>query len=113
MTAAQKRIRFPSKATIIICPSNLLSQWKSEAIKCLDSKKRIIVIAGIKDHSKLSWLDMIFADLIIVSSNFFSNKQYNDLLTLKYNKPKLSHSPGFVWGEYFSAAMVYKLNQLI
>lgn len=87
MTQLQKETRLPSLATLIICPSNLLAQWKSEVEKCLGHSKRVIVVAGIREHKKLSWFDVMFADIILVSCNFFINQNYQVMLTQEYQKP--------------------------
>ena len=64
-----------SKATLIICPSHLTSQWESEAKKCIHNIK-ILVINTKKDHEKLNINAFLSNDIIITSHQFLMNFKY-------------------------------------
>lgn len=65
----------PSRATCIICPSNLHAQWIREAERC-NPNFRIVGLSCIRDHAKYSWKDLILADIVIVTCQFFTNANY-------------------------------------
>jgi hypothetical protein len=109
MSELDKRIRLPSRATIIICPSNLVAQWKSEVFKCMGNNTSCIVISGIRDHRRLNWSDIMFADVVIVSLAFLTNSNYNTFLSTKFCKPALTCVKTAqlkeLWSNYFANPM--------
>lgn len=73
-----------SKATLIICPNQLAGQWKREIEKFINSKKTNLNIVSIltKVHyDKYTYLDILEADFVIVSSAFLDNKCYVENIT--------------------------------
>jgi SNF2 family DNA or RNA helicase len=64
-----------SKATVIICPSHLVSQWKTEMKRCIP-KAKIVCILTKTSHSQLLFKDFINADIIITSQQFLMNFSY-------------------------------------
>ena len=64
-----------SKATLIICPSHLISHWISEIKKCYPSFN-VLTILTKHDHSKASFFDFINKDIILVSHQFVMNFKY-------------------------------------
>ena len=86
MTPIQKFSMFPSKATLIVCPSNLVNQWKDEILKCLPQSIKLYTVSGIKEHRDLSWTDVMFADIVLISVKFLSNQNYKSFLVQNYGK---------------------------
>ena len=64
-----------SRATLVICPSHLTKQWYGEAKRCMP-KARIYLVCTIIDHRKISWNDVLMADIVIVSIAFLLNANY-------------------------------------
>lgn len=64
--------RFNAKATLIICPSQVVFHWKNELNKHVNRKKNIITICNKKDL-ELSYNDIRSADYIIASFGIFNN----------------------------------------
>jgi DNA repair protein RAD5 len=90
-SAKTKNYKIYSKATIILCPSHLIMQWKSEAIKC-DPTFKIITIMTKKDHEKLVFEDFINADIIITSHQFLMNFKYYPCLYYRKITPSMYRS---------------------
>ena len=66
---------FESKATLVICPNQLVSQWENE-IKS-KTKLKVLSIAIISNLKKYSYNDIIEADVVITSHNLLlNNKNY-------------------------------------
>jgi SNF2 family DNA or RNA helicase len=51
MTDNDLKIRVPSTATLIVCPSNLVKQWQEETMKWLGKGAKCIVISKILDQN--------------------------------------------------------------
>lgn len=68
-------IRVPSSATCVVCPSNLFAQLISEAKRCNPNFK-IVSISCIRDYQKVSWKDVVLADLVVISYQFLTNTNY-------------------------------------
>jgi SNF2 family DNA or RNA helicase len=71
-------IYFKTNANIIICPSQLSDQWIREYYSKFKVKKRVLLIATYDQYQNLTFGDILFADLIVVSYNFLLNKNYQD-----------------------------------
>lgn len=69
----------PSRASCIICPSNLYDQWIKEAGKCYYDFK-IVGISCIREHAKVSWRDVMMADIVVISYQFLTNTNYNKVI---------------------------------
>ena len=72
-----------SRASLIVCPSNILKQWTSEAKRC-NLKLKVFGLSTILDHRKISWQDVIDADIVVISYQFLLNTNY-----LKFKKGNL------------------------
>lgn len=59
MSLTDREIRLPSRASLILCPSILVNNWKAEVTKCLSSDCKCIVISKIIDHRKVSRNDIL------------------------------------------------------
>jgi superfamily II DNA or RNA helicase len=103
MPPEDKLIRLPSRATLIVCPSNLVTQWRDEVVKCLPKETKCIFISTIFDHRKVTWRDAMLADIIIVPVTFFANVNYQKVLD-GYNKP-LGPQRLEYWENYFAGTM--------
>jgi len=64
-----------SKATLIVCPSHIAKQWKSE-IKKINPKLKVLTILTKIEHEKVYFKDFIDADIIITSHQFLMNFKY-------------------------------------
>ena len=64
-----------SRASCVICPSNIQGQWISEALKC-NPKFKVIGLSTILDLRKVSWIDVMKADIVVVSHQFLINSNY-------------------------------------
>jgi superfamily II DNA or RNA helicase len=69
---------FRSKATLIICPSQLCGQWKRELNSSInkDYKPIIISILTKRHFDKYTYKDLLDADFIILSFSFLNNKNF-------------------------------------
>lgn len=67
-----------SRATLIICPNHLCGQWEREIIKMVSKNCNIdIKLITTKRHFNLhTYQDLLDADFIIMSYNFFENKEF-------------------------------------
>jgi SNF2 family DNA or RNA helicase len=65
-----------SKATMIICPSQLCEQWVQECVQKCFGKVKFVMIATIDQFMNATLLELVDADIVIVSSRFFVNSSY-------------------------------------
>lgn len=81
----EQDVYLPSRATLILCPNNIIDQWYNEFVKCLgpivNSKDgyngyRVIKIATMHHLNCLSHADIINADAIIVTYNMMTNTNH-------------------------------------
>ena len=75
-----------SKATIILCPSHLTTQWKNEITKCAPNLKILLILTK-RDHEKLIFDDFLSNDIIITSHQFLMNFKYYPSLHYRYVTP--------------------------
>lgn len=76
-----------TNASIVLCPNHLCDQWvreyydkfKQDAL----SAKRVLLIVTQDQYNNLTFADILFADLIIVSYNFLTKKAYINLPRMK------------------------------
>lgn len=68
-----------SKATVIFCPSHLVNQWADEIKKSVTSKLKVFIITIKSQHAKYTYKDFTTADIIIVSYQYLTNKNYTSL----------------------------------
>ena len=64
-----------TKATLVICPSHLTKQWFMEAKKCCPTLK-VLQILTKTNHTKITYLDLLEADIVITSYQFLANVSY-------------------------------------
>ncbi|KAJ3043161.1 DNA helicase rad5 [Rhizophlyctis rosea] len=70
--------RFISKASVIFVPNNLCQQWETEILKCFgaDHKLKIICLKGKASYVEVDFLDILTADIIIMSYSMLTNSCY-------------------------------------
>eukprot|EP00727_Mastigamoeba_balamuthi_P009804 m51a1_g5446 putative superfamily ii helicase (1071) ;mRNA; r:198018-201704 len=68
--------RVRSCATLVMCPSHLVSQWVREIEKHTKPKLKVYAITTIVQAAKLSYKDLILADVVVISFQFIKNKSY-------------------------------------
>lgn len=66
---------FNTKATLVLCPSHLAKQWKTEINKACPLLNTVICLTKTM-HKKISYQDIIDADIVIVSFQFLTNYKY-------------------------------------
>jgi SNF2 family DNA or RNA helicase len=66
---------FKTKANLIICPSHLTKQWVREINKACPILKTILCLTK-PMHDKLTYRDIMDADIVIVSFQFLCNARY-------------------------------------
>jgi hypothetical protein len=64
---------YQSNATLVVCPSHLCNQWHAEVAKHTNPKLKCLLVRTKTDHVKLTYEDVIGADIIIISISFFAN----------------------------------------
>lgn len=76
----QNQSYFKTNASIILCPNQLCDQWVREYYEkfkqTFDVAKRVLLIITYDQYKNLSFGDILFADIIIISYNFLLNINY-------------------------------------
>lgn len=72
-----KNNKIYSKATIIIVPNHLCGQWVREIDNHLIKPLNVIQLLTKKHYYKYSYYDLMNCDVVLVSSNFFTNCKLN------------------------------------
>lgn len=85
--------RFYSRATLVLCPNQLSNQWKRELEKMISATKNLkIVMILTKVHfDKCTYNDLLTADFVITSFNFFDNKVFLSQWISKISQSKTYH----------------------
>ena len=69
--------KFEVKASLIICPSQLVPQWEKEINDRTNNKLTVITVATINELRNITYQDVIDADVVITSHQFlFKNPNY-------------------------------------
>lgn len=80
---------FKSNANLIICPNQLADQWVREYYEKFKQNdiysKRILLIVTYDQYTNLSFSDILFADIIVISYNFLVNTNYNKIKSRNIN----------------------------
>ena len=73
---------FKTNASIIICPNHLCDQWVREYYEKFKQEdayaKRILLVVTCDQYKNLTFGDILFADVIIISFNFLINSNYQN-----------------------------------
>jgi SNF2 family DNA or RNA helicase len=67
------------KTTLVICPSHLVMEWEREIKKHFSPLPKFHIICTKHDHVKLTYKDILDADIIIASDTFLNGNSYRDL----------------------------------
>lgn len=76
-----------SFATLIVCPNQLCEHWVDECQKMTEPLK-IVSISSMDHFKSATKTELIHADVVVVSTNFFSNLNYKN-----YVKKTCTHEP--------------------
>jgi SNF2 family DNA or RNA helicase len=70
--------RLCSRASLVLCPNQLCGQWKRELEKMVksDYSLKIVPLLTKVHFDKCTYRDLLDADFVIVSYNFFDNKAF-------------------------------------
>ena len=99
-----------SKATLIICPSQLSIQWINEIAKVIKPEFKIKVIPFFtKVHfDKYTYKDLLEADFIVTSFNYINSKCFLDQFVPKISK----HNSYMSSSEYSYSKICEKLTEM-
>ena len=67
---------FESKSSLIICPNQLIVQWKKEFDKHCENTIKVYTIITIKDLKALTYQKIVDSDAVIISHQFLKNQNY-------------------------------------
>lgn len=76
-TSIIKNKKLYSKATLIIVPNHLCGQWAREFETHTKMRLNIINLLTKRHYNKYNYYDLMNADVVIISSNFFVNCKLN------------------------------------
>ncbi|KNE71139.1 hypothetical protein AMAG_15806 [Allomyces macrogynus ATCC 38327] len=65
-----------SRATLVVVRSDLAAQWYNEAKRALPASAKIFQLTTIHEYRKMTWNDLLLADVVIVSTAFLQNTNY-------------------------------------
>lgn len=80
-----------TNASLIICPSHLCDQWMQEVISKFKGRLNAIMISTIDHLYNIDISDIVNADVIILSNNFFRNTSYTKFCDKKKNISVLTY----------------------
>ncbi|AYV80842.1 MAG: DEAD/SNF2-like helicase [Harvfovirus sp.] len=69
--------RLFSRASLVLCPNQLCGQWKRELEKMVKDDLKIVPLLTKVHFDKYRYQDLLDADFVIVSYNFFDNKAFH------------------------------------
>ncbi len=78
--------RYKSKATLIICPTQLCDQWIREYYSKFNNNKIIYMITNKESFESMTLAELLYADIIIISYNFFMNNYYKNNISNIFEK---------------------------
>jgi SNF2 family DNA or RNA helicase len=67
---------FESKATLVMCPNQLVHQWNAEIEKYSEKKLTVIQLTTIVQVKKYSYQEIMDADVVLVTHNLLRNNNY-------------------------------------
>lgn len=85
----EREVYISSKATLVICPVNIASQWESELHKCVDlgiSGLRVLKIATKVQMNKYTLYDIVNADIIITTYDWLVHANHIGVGFIKKNR---------------------------
>ena len=97
----------PTKATLVIAPSQLLRQWPREVEKfSARGALKTVVLKTMSDIASLTARDVMEADVVIVATTLFRSSLYFERLAQLAGRPSLPDPKSTSQGRHF--ASVYK-----
>lgn len=97
-----------SKATLVVCPSQLVEQWSDERKKMIKDDVKIVCIKTKLHFDKYTYRDILDADLVIVSCRFFDNAAMTLLWSQKISTVKSFHKKAWDEIEKNDVAKLFK-----
>jgi len=83
-----KRLR--TMATLVVCPAHLCKQWEDQInfhlTQAIGWKTKVLTLTTMRNFKHLSVMDILEADVIIMSVTFLTNKAYIKMFDLKTPK---------------------------
>lgn len=74
------------KGTLIIVPQNIVGQWKNEIAKFLGEENlNTIYLTDSKDLKRITFIDVLKADVLITTTNLLKTKAYLDSIEKLYH----------------------------
>eukprot|EP01127_Copromyxa_protea_P013505 TRINITY_DN3653_c0_g1_i2.p1 TRINITY_DN3653_c0_g1~~TRINITY_DN3653_c0_g1_i2.p1 ORF type:complete len:985 (-),score=174.06 TRINITY_DN3653_c0_g1_i2:13-2811(-) len=67
---------FHTSATLVVCPNHLLAQWEDEISKKTEPPLKVVSFGTKVQHFKVTYQDIIDADVVLISFQFLSNPNY-------------------------------------
>jgi SNF2 family DNA or RNA helicase len=116
---------FKTNANLIICPTHLCDQWAKEYYTNFKSNlaRRILLVVTFDQFNNLTFGDVLFADIIIISYNFLLNTHYKkhkrknnrfpELDTLKKKEQFLSSKQFNFEMFYFNSKIMDEVHEII
>jgi len=117
---------YKTNASLIICPNQLCDQWVREYYDKFIIKKRVILIVTSDQFNNLTFADILFADLIVISYNLLLNNCYkcniNNKIQMSTNenilKSRISNLNNFyfntiVHDEFHEIEKMYKSKDIL
>ena len=79
-TATLDGSRYASRATLVIVPLNLVSQWAAEVRKFLDeSRLRVLWLTQARDLREIAMTDLLQADLVVTTFGLLRGRAYAEM----------------------------------
>jgi SNF2 family DNA or RNA helicase len=105
----QSLYNYKSKATLIVCPTQLCDQWIREYYSKFDNNKIIYMITNKESFESITLAELLYADIIIVSYNLFTNNYYKNNTFNIYTKyiDSLNSEWNNIYPEIFSTTSIY------
>ncbi|NDG32714.1 hypothetical protein EB118_21895, partial [bacterium] len=93
--------KIQTNATLVIAPNQLCDQWVSEYYNKFVNDKRVVLLVTYDQYKNLVLADLLFADLVVVSTHFLANPFYEKHALSRNNQCVLEN---FGIGEKYSSA---------
>ncbi|NBO98867.1 MAG: DEAD/DEAH box helicase [Proteobacteria bacterium] len=87
---------FRTNATLVVAPNQLCDQWVTEYYdKCVNDK-RVVLLVTFDQFKNLTFADILFADLVVVSYNFLLNSAYNTIVQKSSSEIDITSANGIL-----------------
>ena len=101
-----------SKATLVICPNQLVNQWKREFANMIKSSHpvNLVTILTKRDFDKYTYGDILNADFVIISFTFFDNSNFAHMWSKGVSTVKSFNRSE--WSEYNKKSVTQYFDKL-